>query len=83
MSNDTSRAMYATTDIIEAAVLRINGIALDHIDVNNRQGAFYFRNVPQDLLDRINTGSTVVELYDFNGKIRDLNNAIKRIRDNV
>ena len=79
MSNDT-RVEYATTDILEAAVLKLDLISLDRIEVNDRQGMFFFRNVPQELLDRFNTGKCLVEPCAFNAEIRNLNNSIKRIR---
>lgn len=74
---------YQTTDILEAAVLKLALVKLDRISVNDRQGMFHFVNVPEDLLDNFNTGQCLIEPCAFNAEIRNLNNSIKRIRGNV
>jgi len=84
MSNDT-RAEYATTDILEAATLKLDLVHLDRItvDKHTRQGMFIFKNVPQEILDRFNTGKCLVEPCAFNAEIRNLKRSIDRISANV
>lgn len=70
---------FFTTDIVLAAVLRINGYELKKIVREGNKGTFFFSNVDKDLLQRYDFGHALVEPVAFNTTIKALTTAVKRV----
>jgi hypothetical protein len=73
---------YVTTDIILASTLRAYDIKLDQIRiVDKKRGAFYFVDVPEDLLLQYDSQQLKVEPIAFNQMRISLSVAIKRLQN--
>ena len=68
---------FKTTDIVLAAVLKMEGYKLERIDVSGRQGTFHFIDVKQVDIDDFRYDRIRVEPKDFNQSIRQLTTTIK------
>jgi hypothetical protein len=70
---------FKTTDIVLAAVLKVNGYELKSITKEGNKGTFYFNNVSKDLLQKYDFGNMMVEPVAFNSAIKTLTTAVKRV----
>lgn len=68
-----------TTDIIFAAVLRVNSYKLHEIIKDDKRGTFVFLEVEEEIINKYNLGQTLVEPNEFNSAIKFLTMAVKRV----
>ena len=73
--------LFKTTDICLAAVLRINGYKLGHIELEGKRGLFFFADVKQNLIDHYNLDQVLVEPKELNHQIRKLTTSIKQMQE--
>lgn len=69
---------FRTTDIILAAVLKILGAKMSHIEKNGNKGTFVFKDVSQHTVDEYDFGNILVEPVAFNTAIKQLTTATRR-----
>lgn len=69
---------YKTTDIVLAACLKLNGYALDGIDVEGRRGTFVFLDVDDSFINEFNCGKVRVDPVSFHGMLRQLSTSVNR-----
>ena len=74
--------IYKTTDIVLAAVLKMQGYKLDNITIEGRRGTFIFLNVDPHSLDEFNYDGIRVEPKEFNAAVRTLSGTINRMINN-
>ena len=70
---------YRTTDIILAACLRLEGFAMESIDIAGNKGTFVFESVDQDFINSYDLGQTQVEPVTFNNMIKQLTTSVRRM----
>jgi hypothetical protein len=70
---------FKTTDIILAAVLRINDAELIDIEVAGTKGTFIFCNVDGDFLTQYDLGKVLVEPITFNNMVKQLTTSVRRL----
>lgn len=75
----TQTMLVETTDICLAASLRLHGYPLDSIRREDRRGTFVFLDVDVDLVTKYTLGQLLVEPNAFNGAIKFLTMAVKRV----
>lgn len=68
-----------TSDIVLAASLRSAGYSLDKIEKTGNRGVFCFLNVPEEFLTAFDLGQIQVEPQSFNGHIKSLTTATRRM----
>jgi len=73
---------FRTTDIILAAVLRLNDVELIDIEINGNKGTFVFTNVDDEFINRYDLGKCMVEPVAFNNMIKQLTTSVRRITRN-
>ena len=70
---------FRTTDIILAAVLKLNGFELDEIVRNGTKGTFVFTNVDDSVINEFDLGKSRVEPVVFNNAIKQLTTSVRRM----
>jgi len=70
---------FKTTDIVLAAVLRLNDIELIDIEVAGNKGTFIFTNVDSGFLIQYDLGKALVEPVAFNNMIKQLTTSVRRL----
>ena len=70
---------FKTTDIILAAVLKLNGFEMTRIDRNGNKGTFVFADVSNDIISEFDLGKTRVEPVTFNNAIKQLTTSVRRM----
>ena len=70
---------FKTTDIVLAAVLRLNDIELIDIEVSGNKGTFIFTNISEDFLIQYDLGKASVEPVAFNNMIKQLTTSVRRL----
>jgi len=70
---------FKTTDIILAAVLKIQGIEMVDIERNGNKGTFVFVNVPKSTIADFDLGKCRVEPVTFNNAIKQLTTSVRRM----
>ena len=70
---------FKTTDIILAAVLKINGHEMVEIIRNGNKGTFVFKDIPTQAITEFDLGKTLVEPIAFNTAIKQLTTSVRRI----
>lgn len=68
-----------SSDIVLASYLKCLGYQLDRIDKQGNRGIFCFRDVPDDVLSKFDLGKALVDPIAFNGAIKSLTTATRRI----
>ena len=66
-----------TTNIVLAALLKLDGYRMVKITKEGNRGTFHFEHVPQQELDDFLLGNALVEPTSFNNEIRSLTAVIK------
>lgn len=72
---------YKTSDIVQAAYLRVVGYSLETIEIVGNKGTFVFKNVDQPVLDNYNLGKGRVEPVALNNTIKQLTTSVRRMSD--
>lgn len=70
---------FATTDIVLAATLKSLGRPLHHIEKTGNKGTFFFEDVHLSDIRDFDTGKCQVEPVTFNGNIKQLTTACRRM----
>jgi hypothetical protein len=70
---------YKTTDIILAAVLKMNSYEMVAIEKNGNKGTFIFRDIPRSIIKDYDLGKVLVEPVIFNNAIKQLTTSVRRI----
>ncbi len=70
---------YKTTDIILAAVLRLNGYDMVMIEKDGNKGTFVFAAVPPEFVTDYDLGKAMVEPVSFNNQIKQLTTSVRRM----
>ena len=70
---------YRTTDIILAACLRLEGFAMESIEISGNKGTFVFEDVDQNFISSYDLGQTRVEPVTFNNMIKQLTTSVRRM----
>lgn len=70
---------FKTTDIILAAVLKLEGTEMTEIERNGNKGTFVFVNVPKDTIAEFDLGKIRVEPVTFNNAIKQLTTSVRRM----
>lgn len=70
---------YKTSDIILAAVLRLQGHALEGIECVGSKGTFCFANVNPEFVTEYDLGQVLVEPVAFNNAIKQLTTSVRRM----
>ncbi len=70
---------FKTTDIILAAVLKLERLELTDIERNGNKGTFVFINVPDDIISNFDLGKCRVEPITFNNAIKQLTTSVRRM----
>jgi len=70
---------FKTSDIVLAAVLRLNDIELIDIEVFGNKGTFIFTNISEDFLIQYDLGKATVEPVAFNNMIKQLTTSVRRL----
>ena len=70
---------FKTSDIVLAAVLRLNDIELIDIEVAGNKGTFIFTNISEDFLIQYDLGKAMVEPVAFNNTIKQLTTSVRRL----
>ena len=73
---------FKTSDIVLAAVLRLNDIELIDIEVVGSKGTFIFTNIDKDFLVQFDLGKSQVEPVAFNNMIKQLTTSVRRLTRN-
>ena len=73
---------FKTSDIVLAAVLRLNDIELIDIEVIGSKGTFIFTNIDKDFLVQFDLGKSLVEPVAFNNMIKQLTTSVRRLTRN-
>jgi hypothetical protein len=73
---------FKTTDIVLAAVLRLNDIELINIEVAGNKGTFIFTNIDDGFLVQYDLGKALVEPVAFNNMIKQLTTSVRRLTRN-
>jgi hypothetical protein len=73
---------FKTSDIVLAAVLRLNDIELIDIEVIGSKGTFIFTNIDNDFLIQFDLGKSLVEPVAFNNMIKQLTTSVRRLTRN-
>lgn len=73
---------FKTSDIVLAAVLRLNDIELIDIEVMGSKGTFIFTNIDADFLVQFDLGKALVEPVAFNNMIKQLTTSVRRLTRN-
>ena len=73
---------FKTSDIVLAAVLRLNDIELIDIEVIGSKGTFIFTNIDKDFLIQFDLGKSLVEPVAFNNMIKQLTTSVRRLTRN-
>ena len=73
---------FKTSDIVLAAVLRLNDIELIDIEVIGSTGTFIFTNIDKDFLVQFDLGKSLVEPVAFNNMIKQLTTSVRRLTRN-
>lgn len=73
---------FKTSDIVLAAVLRLNDIELIDIEVIGSKGTFIFTNIDKDFLVQFDLGKALVEPVAFNNMIKQLTTSVRRLTRN-
>ena len=75
------RQEYITSDIVLAASLKLNNIPMDRISIRDgRRGEFIFRNVDEELIDKVMMGKVLVEPYAFHNEVKHLTTVIAQMK---
>ncbi len=70
---------YKTTDIILAAVLRLNDYDMVMIEKDGNKGTFVFADVDTDFITEYDLGKVRVEPVSFNNAIKQLTTSVRRM----
>lgn len=70
---------FKTTDIILAAVLKMQNIEMVEIERNGNKGTFVFVDVPKNTISDFDLGKTLVEPVTFNNAIKQLTTSVRRM----
>ena len=70
---------YKTTDIILAAVLRLNDHDMVMIEKEGNKGTFVFTNVDPEFITEYDLGKVRVEPVSFNNAIKQLTTSVRRM----
>ncbi len=70
---------FRTTDIVLAAVLRLQDIELIDIEIAGNKGTFIFTNIDDDFLIQYDLGKSTVEPVAFNNMIKQLTTSVRRL----
>ncbi len=70
---------FKTTDIVLAAVLKLERLELTNIERNGNKGTFVFVNVPDDTISNFDLGKCCVEPITFNNAIKQLTTSVRRM----
>ena len=73
---------YKTTDIVLAAVLKMQGYQIQSIEVEGRRGTFIFVDIDKSALDEFNYDGVRVEPKEFHNCIRNFTATINRMVNN-
>lgn len=73
---------FKTTDIVLAAVLRLNDLELIDIEVAGNKGTFIFTNIDNAFLVQYDLGKALVEPVAFNNMIKQLTTSVRRLTRN-
>lgn len=68
-----------TSDIVLAAMLKVQGYSLDKIEKQGTRGIFCFPDVDEATLQDFDLGKSMVEPVSFNNAIKALTTATRRI----
>jgi hypothetical protein len=71
--------LFSTSDIVLAATLKSIGKTLHHIEKTGNKGTFYFEDVHLSDITDFDTGKCKVEPVTFNGNIKQLTTACRRM----
>ncbi len=70
---------YKTTDIILAAVLRLNDYDMVIIEKEGNKGTFVFADVDPKFITEYDLGKVRVEPVSFNNTIKQLTTSVRRM----
>ncbi len=73
---------FQTTDLVLAAVLRLNDNELSYIELSGKdrsRGIFHFADVDSEMLDNFNQGNVRVEPSEYHAMARRLTDSIRRL----
>lgn len=70
---------YETTDIVMAAFLKVAGYTMTELVMTDKRGTFVFTDVTKEHIDAYFLGNALVEPVSFNGAIRQLTTACRRV----
>lgn len=68
-----------SSDIVLSAYLKCLGYQLDRIEKTGNRGIFCFSDVPDNVLADFDLGKALVDPIAFNGAIKSLTTATRRI----
>ena len=71
--------MYKTSDIILAAVIRLDGYPLVTIETQGNKGTFVFEDIDECIIQAYDLGQCSVEPVAFNGMIKQLTTSVRRM----
>ena len=75
------RPEYVTSDIVLAASLKLSNVPVDRITIHEgRRGIFVFKNVDEELVDKIMMGKVLVEPFAFHGEIKHLTTVVAQLK---
>ena len=75
------RQEYITSDIVLAASLKLSNTPMDRISIRDgRRGEFIFRNVDEELIDKVMMGKILVEPYAFHNEVKHLTTVIAQMK---
>ena len=75
------RTEYITSDIVLAASLKLSNTPMDRINIKDgRRGEFIFRNVDDELIDKIMMGKMLAEPYAFHNEIKHLTTVVAQMK---
>lgn len=77
--NEDNTTSFATSDIVLASTLKINGYELDSIEKIGNKGSFRFNGVDKEFLQDYDLGKLRVEPSTFNNAVRALTTSVKRL----
>jgi hypothetical protein len=69
---------FTTTDIVLAAMLKVQGYKMVEIMKNGNKGTFVFTDVPDDVINEYDLGQSLVEPKGLNAEIKALTTAARR-----
>lgn len=70
---------FKTTDIILAAVLKLQGYTLENIIRHGNKGTFVFADVADADINEFDLGKSRVEPVTFNNAIKQLTTSVRRM----